>query len=291
MEAVYRNGHTQTVTDEGINAFIGKWPRNLADWKGGRAAKDDKETPARTRERKIQKEVNKTLEKIRKSSAEQQNQLIGAIPVDFNNCILEDFNYSTPQESQPLITSDERVIIQGRDNSITKSGALANWAVYHKIRHTALNDLLKIIRTWMTVESFPKDSRTLLKTPRRVKVVDIVGGQLYHLGILSCIRQGLLSGTEAVFLPKLTCLDAVDNLITITVGIDGLPISKSSNLQFWPMLCYIDQAMDSSVYLISLFYGNSKPSSIHEFLVPFIEEMKELERHGFLFNKNFLTCE
>jgi hypothetical protein len=232
------------------------------------------ETPARTRKRRIQKVVNKTLEKIRKPSAEQQNQLTDAIPVHFNNCILED----TPHESQPLITSDEPVIIQGRDTSITKSSALANWVVYHNIRHTALKDLLKIIRTWMPVESFPKDSRTLFKTLRTVKVVDIGGGQLYHFGISSCIRQALLSGTEAFFLPKLTYLDGVENLITITVGIDLLPISKSSNLKFWPILGYVDQAMDSAVYLISLFYGNPKPSSIHEFLLPFIEEMKALER-------------
>jgi hypothetical protein len=73
-------------------------------------------------------------------------------------------------------------------------------------------------------------------------------------------------------------------LISLKIGIDGLPISKSSNLQFWPILGKVDQSLTNNVFVISLFYGASKPQCLESFLQPFVEEMEDLESNGILFN-------
>lgn len=75
-------------------------------------------------------------------------------------------------------------------------------------------------------------------------------------------------------------LTGIENLISIKVGVDGLPIPKSSNQQFWPILGKIDQDPSSTIFLISLFYGYKKPQSIESFLSPFVTEMKGLEQQG-----------
>jgi hypothetical protein len=58
------------------------------------------------------------------------------------------------------------------------------------------------------------------------------------------------------------------NLLTLTIGIDGLPISKSSNKQFWPILGFVDQSIYPKPFTIALFYGESKPQSASDFLGP-----------------------
>lgn len=58
-------------------------------------------------------------------------------------------------------------------------------------------------------------------------------------------------------------LNAPPNLqnINIAIGIDGLPISKSSTTQFWPILAsiLIDSPLKRSVFLVGLYCGNDKP--------------------------------
>jgi hypothetical protein len=192
--------------------------------------------------------------------------------------ILEICEVESEIQTLPQMSVEETSVTKNRKDE------LAHWAKYHNIKHVALNDLLKLVREWLSKDCFPKDSRTLLKTPRNVNLTEIGGGQLYHFGIANCVRQALLSGTRIFVLPDHTHFDGLENLITITIGIDGLPISKKSNFQFWPIMCCVDQAVDSSVYLISLFYGQTKTLDIGEFLTPLIEEMRRIEIEGILFN-------
>ena len=81
-------------------------------------------------------------------------------------------------------------------------------------------------------------------------------------------------------LPRVRKLRNIENLITITIGIDGLPLSHSTKLQFWPILGKIDQAKTYKVFVISLYCGYQKPQRIEEFLNPFVEELMELEKTG-----------
>ena len=59
---------------------------------------------------------------------------------------------------------------------------------------------------------------------------------------------------------------------------------NKSNVQFWPILGLIER-FSAKPFLIGLFYGKSKPSSVNEYLQEFIEEMLEIQQKGdLLFN-------
>jgi hypothetical protein len=133
---------------------------------------------------------------------------------------------------------------------------------------------------------FPSDSRKLLKTPRQINVIEVSGGQLYHFGIPKYITEVLTHGFKPLDFSKLHSTLNPERLITLKIGIDGIPISKSSNVQFWPILGSVDQAMMKNVFIISLFFGSTKPTNVTEILNPFISEMKLLESQGITINNN-----
>lgn len=67
--------------------------------------------------------------------------------------------------------------------------------------------------------------------------------------------------------------------IKIAIGIDGLPISKSSSGQLWPILGYIIPYR-KYVFPIGMYYGNEKPQDSIDFLSDFIPEILDLSIHG-----------
>jgi hypothetical protein len=72
------------------------------------------------------------------------------------------------------------------DDSVTKA-ELRDWAVEHKITHTALYDLLQVLRRQNP--DLPKDPRTLLKTPKDISVVNIEGGSFYYIGVQNALSN------------------------------------------------------------------------------------------------------
>lgn len=105
------------------------------------------------------------------------------------------------------------------------SSHLRTWAIEKNINKRALTALLKILRS-AGFTSLPKDSRTLLETPRKVEIVDLAGGKYWHNGLKHCLTQ--------VF-SKLS-----SNLcVELNINIDGLPLFKSSPVTFWPILANV----------------------------------------------------
>lgn len=78
--------------------------------------------------------------------------------------------------------------------------------------------------------------------------------------------------------------------IQIAVGIDGLPISKSSFSQFWPILNYIIPH-DKYVFPIGIFFGNKKPDDSNEYLTDFIAKVLELNTYGITVNNKHKKIE
>ncbi|KAL4084124.1 hypothetical protein QTP88_027959 [Uroleucon formosanum] len=109
---------------------------------------------------------------------------------------------------------------------------LALWNIKHNITHaatsnTCYNYLLKIIQSSYD-PSLPGDSRSLLKTKIssiKIPLKEIATEQYYHSGVRNGIIQNYIDDTMDV--------------IKLVVGIDGLPLAKSSKSTFWPILCYI----------------------------------------------------
>ncbi len=158
---------------------------------------------------------------------------------------------------------------------------LATWATEHKITHVALNSLLSILRKHDL--NMPKDTRTLLGTVRsnRTKVQNKAGGQYYYFGLLESI--------SGVLYRNMDILRNVSNL-KLQVSIDGLPLNKSSATQFWPILGTVQNLVQEEPVTIGLFCGESKPSSLDEYLEDFICEIKHLS-YGFEFEGLKLTLQ
>ena len=146
----------------------------------------------------------------------------------------------------------------------TLKNQLAAWVVRNRCRRDATNELLQILNAHG--HSLPKDSRTLLKTPRHLTSQMKCGGQYIYFGIEAGIIQILSSWHSAV--ENLTAIDLI-------VNVDGLPLFKSTSQQFWPIL-----GRFSNLDVIALFYGNTKPSSVEEYLQNFIEEVNRLNDAG-----------
>lgn len=205
------------------------------------------------------------------------------------NCSLSEYTNDNLDDILDNSISIESEITPNLDSvstSLSKPEALRRWALENQITQTALSSLLKDLRVWLPFEHFPKDARTLLGTPQRLDIKEITGGRLYHFGITKYILQYLENGGTSQS-SYLNVLSTTPNLITVTIGIDGLPISKSSNVQFWPILAYLND-LSEHIFVVSLYCGNSKPHDVSEYLNPFVEEMKHLEEEGVFYqNQNF----
>jgi len=92
----------------------------------------------------------------------------------------------------------------------------------------------------------PKNARTILKTrtiqhAQNLKVVN--PGFYHHFGLSAAIKQYFHNYTEIADI----------DIIKVVIGIDGLPLFKSSCSQFWPILGYI-RPLKNVVFPIGITY-------------------------------------
>ncbi|KAF0706952.1 Uncharacterized protein FWK35_00039209 [Aphis craccivora] len=150
---------------------------------------------------------------------------------------------------------------------------LGSWAIQFNVPHNAINALLKGLKNHSCFNYLPKDSRTLLSTPKQIsnQIRCVHPGSYYHFGLTAGILRYASPNSEE---------------IKLAIGIDGLPISKSSGGQFWPIMAYIidSRSVFSTVFPVGLYYGNLKPSDSNDYLHDFVNEARELLTSGIDFN-------
>jgi hypothetical protein len=147
---------------------------------------------------------------------------------------------------------------------------LRGWANKFNIPHNATRDLLGLLHDYHP--QLPKDPRTLLKTPSVYDVKEVNGGSYHHFGITECIRKELLCNGNI-------SISEVFSL-SLQINIDGLPLFKSSSIQFWPILGRLITPYTSKPFIIGLFVGDQKPGNIEEFLHDFVTEIGILKELG-----------
>lgn len=150
---------------------------------------------------------------------------------------------------------------------------LAQWAVTFHITNISLSALLKILKTHKCFNHIPVDARTVLKTKlsNDKQIQCIPPGKYYHFGIENGLNNSFKNFPQFV-----------DDIIKIVIGIDGLPLTKSSSSSFWPILGYISNFSNKSkVFLIGLYWGKEKPHDSNLFLKDMVNEMKELYKTGY----------
>ncbi|CAC5385966.1 unnamed protein product [Mytilus coruscus] len=150
---------------------------------------------------------------------------------------------------------------------------LSEWASKNNCTRSGLNDLLSILRKQGL--RVPCDARTLLKTPRSIASIQKCGGDYLYLGIGSGLLKVL--ATQQEYFEKSKC-----RKLALTFNIDGVPLFKSSGVQMWPILCSIK---NFEPFVVALFCGNSKPSTVNEYLDDFLHELCALIQNGLRFNE------
>jgi hypothetical protein len=150
---------------------------------------------------------------------------------------------------------------------------LADWAVQYGIAHVAITALLSILRKMYP--SLPKDSRSLVNRSNYTCLVteEIAGGSYCHFGIengvVPVISEWQLQNTEPV---------------QLHINIDGLPVFRSTNDQFWPILGHLSNCRTSNPFVIGIFHGKSKPNDLISYLKQFIAEFQKLQETGIVCN-------
>ncbi|KAJ8926610.1 hypothetical protein NQ314_021007 [Rhamnusium bicolor] len=178
--------------------------------------------------------------------------------------------FQKPAENMPqasIIMSDKKTL---RDE-------LASWAVLGNISHSNLNKLLEILRQDRNIFEFknlPADCRTLLKTEKRNYIIATERGLYYHFGLVNMISQLLISKN----------IKLNSDVLEVDVNVDGLPLTKSSNSQFWPILGSLAN-VDSckNPFVIGVYHGFNKPEHPYEPLNELVNEYLAIKDCGFFY--------
>lgn len=164
-----------------------------------------------------------------------------------------------------MSTDSEEGIECAKKGELTFQEKFASWATRSILKDEGLD--------------VPKDSRTLLKTPRQIQTEDKCGGQYVYFGIECSVVK--IIAQKSKFLESSKSVD-------LLVNIDGVPLFKSSNAEFWPIICRFS---DFEPFIVALFYGASKPNSVDDFLEDFLAEYTELQRRHITVNgKEIHVC-
>lgn len=184
---------------------------------------------------------------------------------DFESFPLDKNNYNSDSSDENDVFSKEE------PPAITY--ALIKWAIEHNVPNNSFDNLLKILKTHKCFSEFPVTCRTLYKThsevsyEKPVEVKTVSPGIYYHFGVAYNIKKHLDK-------------DFADETIRLVIGVDGLPLSKSSGSCFWPILGYIRQNKNQSVFPIGIYWGNRKPDDSNVFMKDFVEEITYLIQNG-----------
>lgn len=162
--------------------------------------------------------------------------------------------------------SSEDNLIDDVDTHIDFMSKLADWAIDHKISHSAVSELLVLLRSEGKAE-LPKDARTLLQTPRNIAIQTMGNGSFWYYGIENCLRivfRHINQNTQ----------------VHLNFNVDGLPLFRSSKFQFWPILMNIAGMSKIRPMVIGIYFGESKPPSSEEFLRQHVDEVNALLLSG-----------
>lgn len=175
---------------------------------------------ARDRERKRKSRLKKSLKQSYQTKVQKQLR----IQQETYGSIHDENDSKSEENIANELSLDTNSIIE-MDNSFNIAHELRKWTIKHNIKQMALNDLLSIcISAGYT--SLPKDSRTLMETPKFVNIYTVGNGKMWYRGIASQLKR-VLSKCDS------------DLAITLDFNFDGLPIFNSSKKQFWPILSHV----------------------------------------------------
>ena len=152
---------------------------------------------------------------------------------------------------------------------------IAHWVTENNVSQTSVSQLLKILRSHSCHSSLPKDARTLMKTPRTCEIINISPGQYVHFSLLDGIIR-TLDTSSSVF-----------SDLHLQISVDGIPISKSSSKQFWPILGFISGS-GCQPFEIGIYCGDEKPKSVSDYLNIFLSDLRKVLEEWVLYKSQHI---
>ncbi|XP_065675966.1 uncharacterized protein LOC136092161 [Hydra vulgaris] len=156
---------------------------------------------------------------------------------------------------------------------------LAEWATHYNISHAATNALLVILKPLLL--DIPFDARSLLSTPKVTDIKSVGGGQYYHFGISHSLSSVLNASKIS--------LNDIPGILTLHINIDGVPLSRSSNLCLWPILGMLKEIPRLGAFTLGIYSGKSKPNSVDDYLRAFVDDMLTVVKTGIHFQGKYIN--
>ncbi|XP_075534449.1 uncharacterized protein LOC142568328 isoform X1 [Dermacentor variabilis] len=184
---------------------------------------------------------------------------------------------SPPRDGGPCNSTVEQMCSLGdnalsqgdQPNTVSFKEKLQVWCIERDVPHVTITHLLQVMHSHACFSGLPKSARALLSTPRLAYGVKPMGsGQYCHFGLTEGLQEALKN-----------VLPVPDPLI-LHVNVDGLPLTKSTRDQFWPILCRAANCESSKPFPIGIYYGQSKALQPNTFLQQFVFDLKIALHHG-----------
>lgn len=152
---------------------------------------------------------------------------------------------------------------------------LRTWALRNNITHKSLSELLTWFATTPNISGLAGDARTLLKTFRTINIISMGNGGFFYFGLAYGVGR-ILKNVNVLFEE---CI--------LDFNIDGIPLHKSTNESFWPILCRIYNVPLCPPFPIAIYCGTNKPP-LEEYLSEFVTELMGLMTNGITVNGKHL---
>lgn len=198
--------------------------------------------------------------------SEAQSAELHSSDVSSDTCTVSDAE-SAEERGPPFEPSLEGMASEVPSGShVSAAEEFALIAAKHNMTHANINDVLSFCRR-RGISGLPKDARTVMKTERKACLDQ--NDSFVHFGLEQGIRQAVGSGQ-------------VPSCIELQGNIDGIPLFKSSQTTFWPILCRVTNIKASTPFMVSVYCGTGKPPNCGNYLAPFLEEVHRLTANGMM---------
>ena len=151
---------------------------------------------------------------------------------------------------------------------------LPEWAIKRKIFLSHLDELLAILRARL-LPDLPKCAKTFLGTTGAQ--YNIIAMQDKKGSVGEFVYLGVAKGLSACINPELH----LNNVIELQVNVDELPLVKSGNQEFCPILCKVHCDIDVyEPFSAAIYFGELKAGDVNSHLAEFVDEINYLQRNG-----------
>lgn len=213
--------------------------------------------------------VKKQKEKF-SNLMQDPNLLLTSSPIATLLNLTEPSSSSSQGACEPSTEEEVVEIIHYSQNTgASLADKLRLWFLQHNPTIKCATSLLHILKSENL--NVPLSVRGLLGRAPKCTERTVSPGTYIHIGLKRQLERN----------PDLIHSFAVNELLT-DVGIDGLPIFKSSSVGLWPILGRIVNIPKCGLFMIGCYIGPKKPYNIDSFMHDFSYEISDLKDNGII---------